>query len=166
MIQPARWEHLGCYWQTVSSQWGGGRLFGASDGSPHKNGRNSETKRAILMGPTPKRSPRRGLPSYHLRSLAERTESVARSHLRQAKKILWKFYLMVFTGGSSPDLKITNYKGPWQPVALILYVVVVTPWGSPLDNFMVKLQTLLPSRRHWMILPTRQHWLLSSRQSC
>ena len=26
----------------VSTQWGGGRLFGASDGSPHENGHNSE----------------------------------------------------------------------------------------------------------------------------
>ena len=39
IIQPAR-----CYWQTVPSQWGGGRLFGASVGSPHENGRNSGTK--------------------------------------------------------------------------------------------------------------------------
>ena len=35
---------LYCYWQTVPSQWGGGRLFGASTGSPHENGRNSGTK--------------------------------------------------------------------------------------------------------------------------
>ena len=41
------------YWQTVSPrQWGGGRLFGASDGYPNKNGRNSEKKRAIWIGPT------------------------------------------------------------------------------------------------------------------
>ena len=39
-------------------------------------------------------------------------------------------------------------------------------WGSPLDNFIVKLQTLAPGRRHWTILPARQRRLLSSRQSC
>ena len=33
-------------------QWGGGRLFGTSDGYPNKNGRNSEKKRAIWIGPT------------------------------------------------------------------------------------------------------------------
>ena len=41
---PARAKRLGCYWHTVPSQWAGGRLFAASDGSPHKNGRNSVTK--------------------------------------------------------------------------------------------------------------------------
>ena len=30
--------------RTVPSQWGGRRLFGASAGSPHENGRNSGTK--------------------------------------------------------------------------------------------------------------------------
>ena len=39
-------------------------------------------------------------------------------------------------------------------------------WGSPLDKFIVKLQTLSPGRRHWTISPARQHKLLSSRQSC
>ena len=32
IIQPARWERQGCYWQTVPQQWGGGRLFGALAG--------------------------------------------------------------------------------------------------------------------------------------
>ena len=31
--------------------WGGVRLFAASDVSPHENGRNSETKRAIWIAP-------------------------------------------------------------------------------------------------------------------
>ena len=41
------------YWQKVSSQWGGRRLFGASDRTPqpHENG----------LGPAPKRRQRRGL---------------------------------------------------------------------------------------------------------
>ena len=39
-------------------------------------------------------------------------------------------------------------------------------WGSPLDKFIVKLQTLSPSRQHWKISPARQNWLLSLRQSC
>ena len=30
IIQPARLERQGCYWQTVPPHWGGGRLFGAS----------------------------------------------------------------------------------------------------------------------------------------
>ena len=51
-IQPAR---LGCYWQTVPSQWGGGRLFGSSDESPHENGRNSETKSRRIDPKVPKR---------------------------------------------------------------------------------------------------------------
>merc|ERR1712112_661769 len=33
-----------CGGQTVSSQWGGARLFAASEGHPHENGCNSETK--------------------------------------------------------------------------------------------------------------------------
>ena len=28
-LSSLRWERLGCYWQTVPSQWGGGRLFDA-----------------------------------------------------------------------------------------------------------------------------------------
>ena len=38
--------------------------------------------------------------------------------------------------------------------------------GSPLDNFIVELQTLSPGRRHWAILPARQHWSLLPRQNC
>ena len=34
----------GCYWQTMPSEWGGGRLFGASTGLFYENGRNSGTK--------------------------------------------------------------------------------------------------------------------------
>ena len=41
-----------------------------------------------------------------------------------AKRVLWKF---LSRGGSSPDLQITNCQ---QPVALTLYVVVVTPNNS------------------------------------
>ena len=44
-----------------SPQWGWVRLFGAKRADPDENGRNSETKRAIWTGPTPKRSQRRGL---------------------------------------------------------------------------------------------------------
>ena len=33
-------------------RWGGVKLFGAPDVSPHENRRNSETNRAIWMGPT------------------------------------------------------------------------------------------------------------------
>ena len=36
----------------------------------------------------------------------------------------------------------------------------------PLDKFIVKLQTLSPSRRHWTLSLARQHWLLSPIQSC
>ena len=44
----------------MPSQWGGGRLFGESAGSPHENGRNSETKSRTIDLKVPKRSPRRG----------------------------------------------------------------------------------------------------------
>ena len=39
---------------------GGVRLFGASDGSPHENGRNSEMKSHTVDPKVPKRSQRRG----------------------------------------------------------------------------------------------------------
>ena len=44
VIQPARWEHLGCYWQTVPPQWEGGRLFEPSAGFFYGNSCNSGSK--------------------------------------------------------------------------------------------------------------------------
>merc|ERR1712208_127474 len=54
----------GCYWQTVPSQWGGGRLFGASAESPHKNGHNSGTKSRRLDPLVSKFAYRPGLPRF------------------------------------------------------------------------------------------------------
>ena len=48
---------------SVPTVVGWDNTFVASDGSCHKNGRNSETKRAIWIGPTSKRSPRRRQPT-------------------------------------------------------------------------------------------------------
>ena len=44
IMQPARRERYGCYWQTGLGKWGGERLFGASAGFSYENGRYSETK--------------------------------------------------------------------------------------------------------------------------
>ena len=41
---PARWERWGCYWQTVSPQWEGGRLFEPSAGFFYGNSCNFGTK--------------------------------------------------------------------------------------------------------------------------
>ena len=68
LSSPARWECWGCYWQTVPPQWGGARLFAASEGPPHKNGRNSETKSQKIEPKVPKRLyyiKRRGLQTRH-----------------------------------------------------------------------------------------------------
>ena len=39
-------------------------------------------------------------------------------------------------------------------------------WGSPLDKFIVKLQSLSTGRRQWKISPARQYRLFSWRRSC
>ena len=74
---------------------------------------------------------------------------------------------------SSHDL--TDKKTMTKTNTMRLYQVVsfgprttleIIGWGSPLDNFIVKLQTLSPGRRHWTISPARQRRLLSPRQSC
>ena len=39
-----------CGGQTVPSQWGGARLLAASEGHPHENGCNSETKSRKMEG--------------------------------------------------------------------------------------------------------------------
>ena len=68
VIQPAREARKGCYCQSVPAQWGGARLFAASEGHPHGNGRNSETKSLKMDPKVPNRPPSRGLQTGHWRN--------------------------------------------------------------------------------------------------
>ena len=54
-----------CGGQTVPSQWGGARLFAASEGHPHENGCNSETKSRKMDPKVPNRPSSRGLQTGH-----------------------------------------------------------------------------------------------------
>merc|ERR1712112_429819 len=54
-----------CGGQTVPSQWGGARLFSASEGHPHENGCNSETKSQKMDPKVPNRPSSRGLQTGH-----------------------------------------------------------------------------------------------------
>ena len=55
-------------WTLVPAQWGGARLFAASEGHPHGNGRNSETKSLKMDPKVPNRPPSRGLQTGHWRN--------------------------------------------------------------------------------------------------
>ncbi len=55
-------------YQSVPPQWGGARLFAASEGPPHENGCNSEMKSLKINLKVPNRSYRRGLQTGHWRN--------------------------------------------------------------------------------------------------
>ena len=68
-LYPARaLSALGLLLSVSASQWGGARLFAASEGHPHGNGRNSETKSRKIDPKVPNRPSSRGLQTGHCRN--------------------------------------------------------------------------------------------------